>query len=109
MQLLNLLAATPTLPKEKACEELERIDRNACGDSSGILTGIVQPIIETLILVIGAVSVLVIVVGGLMYVLSTGDPNNTKRAKDAILYAVIGLVVAIFAQAIVSFVIGRVA
>lgn len=53
-------------------------------------------------------SVLVIVLGGLLYVISAGDANTTKRAKDAILYAVVGLVVAILAQAIVSFVIGAV-
>ncbi len=63
---------------------------------------------QILIIVVGGVSVLVIVVGGFLYVVSVGDPNTTKRAKDAILYAVVGLVISLFAQAIVSFVLGAV-
>ncbi len=56
----------------------------------------------------GAVAILIIVIAGLQYILSQGDPQKTARAKDAILYAVIGLVVAILAQVIVSFVLGRI-
>lgn len=95
--------------KDKVCEKLKELDSTSCAadsDSAGILNGVIQPILQTLILVIGAVSVVVIVIGGLMYVLSAGDANNVKRAKDTIMYAAIGLIVALIAQTIVSFVIG---
>jgi len=96
--------------KNDICDQIKRLDNKACqGTNESLLTNIVKPIIQTLILIIGGVAVLVIVVGGLMYILSAGDANNTKRAKDAILYAIIGLIVALFAQAIVTFVIGAVA
>ena len=58
--------------------------------------------------VLGAVAVLIIVIAGLQYVLSGGDPQKTSRAKDTILYAAIGLVVAVMAFTIVTFVIGKV-
>ena len=57
---------------------------------------------------IGVVAVLIITFAGLQYVMSQGDPQKTTRAKDAILYAVIGLVVALSGVTIVNFVIGKV-
>lgn len=64
-----------------------------------------ESIVSIMLFVIGAISVIVIVVGGILYVTSTGDAAKTKRAKDTILYAVVGLVVSILAYSIVKFVI----
>lgn len=55
----------------------------------------------------GVIAVIIIVIGGLLYVTSTGEPAKTKRAKDTILYAVVGLFVVIFAFVITQFVLGR--
>jgi hypothetical protein len=55
----------------------------------------------------GLIAVLMITIGGLEYVISQGDPQRTAKAKNTILYAVIGLVVAISGFTIVTFVIGR--
>jgi len=55
----------------------------------------------------GAISVIVITVAGLNYVISNGDPQKTARAKDTILYAIVGLVISILAVTIVTFVIGK--
>lgn len=60
-------------------------------------------LINTLIFIIGAVAVLMIVIGGLKYVMSGGDQAAVNSAKNTILYSVIGLVVAILANAIVNF------
>lgn len=43
--------------------------------------------------IIGAIAILVIVGAGILYTISEGDAKKTQTAKDAILYAVIGLVV----------------
>lgn len=67
----------------------------------------VSVITNTLILAIGVISVIMIIVGGFRYALSAGDSKNTTAAKDTILYAVIGLVVALLAYAIMNFVLGR--
>lgn len=63
----------------------------------GILNGIVG--------VLGAVAAIFIVVGGINYMTSQGDAAKTKKAKDTILYAVIGLIIAALAFAIVNFVV----
>lgn len=43
--------------------------------------------------VVGAITVLFLLIGAIRYIISAGDPNSTKRAKDTVLYAIIGLVV----------------
>lgn len=64
----------------------------------------VQTIINVIVAVVGIVAVAVIVIGAVFYVISTGEPAKTKRAKDTILYGVVGLIVAVLAYAIVNFV-----
>jgi hypothetical protein len=62
-------------------------------------------VIGVVIFVVGAVSVLMIVIGGLRYTLSGGDAAGIRSAKDTILYALVGLVVSALAYAVVAFVI----
>lgn len=71
----------------------------------GLVQGTILPIVFG---IIALVSVLIIVIAGFSYVISNGDPQRTNRAKDAILYAIIGLVVAILGYTIVAFVANRV-
>lgn len=66
--------------------------------------GVVNSGIQLFLWVIGAASVIMIIVSGILYITSAGDPGKTKTAKDAILYAVIGLGVALLGTAIISFV-----
>lgn len=58
--------------------------------------------------VMGAIALIVLLLASLKYVISRGDPNEVAKAKNAILYAVIGLVVVASAFTIVSFVVDRV-
>ena len=62
---------------------------------------------NTLLLAIGFVSVVMLIIGGFRYVLSNGNEKSVTGAKDTILYAIVGLVVALLAFAIVNFVLGR--
>lgn len=55
----------------------------------------------------GIICVIIIVVGGFMYVTSSGDASRVMKAKNAIFGAVIGIVVILLAFAITNFVIGR--
>lgn len=64
----------------------------------------VKTVIDVLLFILGIVAVIMIIIGGLRYVLSGGDSGAVTGAKNTILYAVIGLVVAIMAYAIVHFV-----
>lgn len=66
----------------------------------------VGTIVNTLLYILGAVSVVVIIIAGVGFTTSTGDPAAITKAKSTLTYAVIGLVVAILAYAIVNYVIG---
>ncbi len=68
---------------------------------------LIKNVINTLLVVLGMISVVMIVVGGIRYTTSHGDSSQTKAARETILYAVVGVVVAILAYAIVNFVVSR--
>lgn len=58
--------------------------------------------------IIGALSVLMMTIGGMRYVASQGDPQATAKAKGTIIYALIGVIVSISAISIVTFVLGNI-
>lgn len=68
--------------------------------------GIFQTVTNVLLFVIGAVSVVMLIIGGIRYTVSQGDSSAVTSAKNTILYSVVGLLVAILAFAAVNFVIG---
>ena len=68
------------------------------------LMNTVSTIITVAMSVIGVISVVMIILGGVSYATSQGDSGKTKKAKDTILYGVIGLIVVLLAYAIVNFV-----
>lgn len=65
---------------------------------------VAETIINVIISAVGVIAVAVIVLGGILYVTSTGDAAKAKRAQNTILYGVVGLVIALLAYAIVNFV-----
>lgn len=67
--------------------------------------GIFTTVANTLIFLVGAIAVIFLIIGGLRYVISNGDPKNVEAAKNTILYAIVGIVVAIISFAAVQFVI----
>ncbi len=67
-------------------------------------TGIFQTITNVLLFVLGAISVIMIIIGGLRYVVSGGNSANVTAAKNTILYAIVGVIIAILSYAIINFV-----
>lgn len=78
-----------------------------CGAGSSNLASSFGLIANTLIFIIGAIAVIMVIIGALRYVLSGGDSAGIKSAKDTIMYALIGIVVAVLAYAMVAYIIGR--
>ena len=78
------------------------------GNSNSDLPTVIQNILNAIIAVAGIVSVVFIIIGGIQYTTSAGDPGKTKKAKDTILYALIGLIVCALSFAIVNFVISQI-
>lgn len=66
---------------------------------------IFKTITNVLLFIIGAISVIMLIIGGIRYVVSGGDSGAVTSAKNTILYAVIGIIVALLAYALVNFVI----
>lgn len=62
-------------------------------------------LVRTALTVLGGLAVIMIIIGGIMFAASSGDAGRVKTAKNTILYAVVGLLVAMFAAAIITLVI----
>lgn len=69
-------------------------------------TGVFSTISSVLLFIVGAIAVIMIIIGGLRYVISGGDATQVQAAKNTILYALVGIIIAILAYAAVNFVIG---
>lgn len=82
---------------------------NGIGGNEGTNSRPIGPMIKTainvLLFIIGTLAVIMIIFGGLKYVTSRGEASEITSARNTILYAVVGLVVAILAYAIVDFVV----
>jgi hypothetical protein len=65
-------------------------------------------ILSIVFAVVGALALLMVVVSGMRYILSAGDPRKAAQAREGIIYALVGVAVAISAEAIISFVLNRV-
>lgn len=99
MKALQYLAA--------AAESLKGQTENAGGN--GDLAGTVGLTLNVVYVVVGVIAVIFIIIGGINYTTSQGDPVKVKKAKDTILYGIIGLIVSLLAFAIVQFVLDALA
>jgi len=117
LSLSLTLLATPVFAvtaKESVCEGVNSaVSTNGstdCSDNSGgpNIDSIIKTVVNLLSLVVGIAAVIMVIIGGLKYILSSGDSANVSSAKNTILYAIIGLVIVALAQIIVRFVIKKV-
>ena len=67
--------------------------------------GVFRQITNTILYFVGIIAVIMLIWGGVRYVVSGGDAKKVTDAKNTILYAIIGLIIAFLAYAIVQFVI----
>jgi hypothetical protein len=119
LSLTLFLSAVPVLAVDCSATNLtakQQIQCGACTASGnscvtspggqGVQDTIVS-VIKVLSLVGGALAVIMLIVGGLRYVISAGNPETTKAAKNTIIYALVGLVIIAVAQIIVQFVLNK--
>lgn len=97
------------------CSGTECIQEGVDGAGSDQGTDLFGPdsifskITDTLLFLVGIISVIMLIIGGIRYIVSGGDQNAVTAAKNTILYAIIGIVVAFLAFAAVRFVTGQLA
>lgn len=68
-------------------------------------TGVFKQVTNTILYIVGIIAVVMLIIGGIRYVISGGDSKKVTDAKNTVLYAIIGLIIAFLAFAIVNFVI----
>ena len=78
------------------------------GEGEGTIQDIVGQIINAVIGILGIACVVIIIIGGIGYMTSSGDAGKVKKARDTILYGVIGIIICVLAYAIAQFVINAI-
>ena len=108
---LGLMVA-PALPAQALFESAKN---NACAGITGTASdcgttgntavgNLTRTIINLLSIAVGVVSVVMIIIGGFKLVTSGGDPAKAKSGRSTVIYALIGLAVAVLAQVLVNLV-----
>lgn len=109
MMVLGLSVLTPAAVGAESPGTIQEGAGSAKGDSQQERLfgeeGVFRTVTNVLLFIIGAIAVIMLIIGGIRYVLSGGDQAQVTSAKNTILYAIIGIVVAILAFAAVDFVI----
>ena len=110
LSVVTLSGASLTPAYAAACNDAKsciQVGVDAAGGTNTKTTvgDLIKTIVNALLFILGAVAVIMIVIGGIRYTTSNGDASHVKAAKDTILYAVVGLVVAMLAYAIVYWVV----
>ena len=99
-----LTVAASNFASAECVSSIDSVTHQPC--SKYELWNVISSGINFLLIAIGTLSVVMIIVGGIRYTTSGGNEKSVTAAKNTIMYAVIGLVVALLAGAIVNFVIG---
>lgn len=88
------------LDSDPACKIAKE---NKLGSRKGD-TNVAGQVINALLMVLAGISVAMIVIGGFQFTLSNGDPARVKKARMTILYAVVGLILAVASSVIVAYI-----
>lgn len=99
----RLLASATSVQEGANAARADGMPTELIGDN-----GVFSRITNTVLLIVGLISVIMLVYGGLRYILSGGDSKKVTDAKNTILYAIIGLIISMLAYAIVHFVLNSV-
>ena len=94
--------------KSLAKVSVDTLNNDEFHDDNTTLQSTVGNVIQGVVGILGVACIIVIIVGGIGYMTSSGDAGKVKKAKDTILYGVIGLVICVLAFAITNFVIGAI-
>lgn len=96
----NKIKGTMTLQQGAEAARCDGCPADLFGD-----TGVFKQVTNTILYIVGIIAVIMLIIGGIKYVVSGGDSKKVTDAKNTVLYAIIGLVISFLAFAIVNFVI----
>jgi len=106
----------PVVPANAVCDESNLSAQSGidCAQGKDVPTtlfgsgSIFTTIVNVLLFVIGAICVIMLIFGGIRYTTSAGNSSAVTAAKNTIMYAIIGLVIAFLAFALVNWVLGAI-
>lgn len=108
--VLGTIGIATLLPEISLASPVDEAQQGATGAGAGEGPTVEETILiitNLLLFLIGAAAVIAILIGAIKYVTANGDQSSLTAAKNTILYAVIGLIVAVAAGAIVNFVLNQ--
>ena len=100
--VFNAACSTPGAGTSSACTGHTKT--NPLIGSGGTL----QRVTRIVATITGAVAVIMMIVGGIMYIFSGGDSGKVNSAKNTVLYAAVGLVIIVLAQGLIVFILNKV-
>lgn len=98
--ILTQSASAMTLQEGAEAARCDECPSELFGDN-----GVFKQVTNVILYIVGIIAVIMLIIGGIKYVISGGDAKKVTDAKNTVLYAIIGLVIAFLAFAIVNFVI----
>jgi len=98
--------------KSDLCAGVNAVDNptgtTGCGDTSTTIDTTIRNIITLLSRIVGLIAIIMVIVAGFRYITANGDASKAASARTTIIYALIGIVIVVFSQAIIYFVLNRV-
>lgn len=103
------VSAAPTTSgsKQSVCKGAGLSDAECDGTGANGLDKVIKAVLQVLSAVVGVIAVIMIIISGLRYITSGGDAAKVGAAKNALIYAIVGLVIVALAQVIVHFVVAK--
>lgn len=94
--------------KGDACSGISALGGRGCsGNSDSSIRRLFALIVNILSLVVGVAAIIMVIVGGFKIITSNGDSSNVASGRNTVIYALIGLVIAVLAHFLVAFTIGK--
>lgn len=102
-------AAAGTTPQDQICSGIG-LTGSSCSSNAGAskLQGVVGFVVNLLSWIVGIAAIIMMIIAGIKYVTSGGESSSVASAKNTLIFALIGLVIAALAQVIVHFVLGSI-
>lgn len=105
---LSLAPAVPVAAIDPLADACKSNSGSAiCKNQDEDATDLIDTLVDVLLYIVGALAVIMIIVGGIMYTISGGDAGKVTKAKNTLTYAIVGLFVAFIAFALVNWVFRR--
>ena len=111
MALLVVPVLSPIMMSQNASagavEEIQKGTGQVSSASSGAdLPSIAKTVVNTMLFIVGILAVIMIIFSGIRYITAHGDKGQVESAKNTLIYSIVGLVIAIIAYALVTWVTG---